>query len=135
MKKFIFILVFLFALAASFYYYTFFYSKTHHRDAQAEASVIITADSLSAAYQLDEQKANTRFLNKAVEVTGTILSIDKDQANHTTLLMGKADAFSNVSITLLSEQPITQKIGETITVKGVCTGNLSDVIINEGVIK
>lgn len=135
MKKFIFILVLLFALAASFYYYTFIYSKTHHRDAQAEASVIITADSLSAAYQLDEQKANTRFLNKAVEVTGTILSIDKDQANHTTLLMGKADAFSNVSITLLSEQPITQKIGETITVKGVCTGNLSDVIINEGVIK
>jgi hypothetical protein len=49
--------------------------------------------------------------------------------------MGKADAFSNVSITLLSIEPITQKVGEIITVKGVCTGNLSDVIINEGVIK
>ena len=68
-------------------------------------------------------------------MTGIILSIDKDQANHTTLLMGKADAFSNVSITLSSTQPITQKVGETITVKGVCTGSLSDVIINEGVIK
>ena len=135
MKKIIFILVIVFAIAASFYYYTFVYSKTHHRDAQAEASVVITADSLSAAYQVDEQKANVKFLNKAVEVTGTILSIDKDQANHTTLLIGKADAFSNVSITLSSTQPITQKVGETITVKGVCTGSLSDVIINEGVIK
>lgn len=135
MKKIIFILVILFAIATSFYYYTFVYSKTHHRNAQAEASVVITADSLSAAYQADEQKANVKFLNKAVEVTGTILSIDKDQANHTTLLMGKADAFSNVSITLSSTQPITQKVGETITVKGVCTGSLSDVIINEGVIK
>ena len=135
MKKIIFILVVVFAIATSFYYYTFVYSKTHHRNAQAEASVVITADSLSAAYQADEQKANVKFLNKAVEVTGTILSIDKDQANHTTLLMGKADAFSNVSITLSSTQPITQKVGETITVKGVCTGSLSDVIINEGVIK
>ena len=135
MKKIIFILVILFAIATSFYYYTFVYSKTHHRNAQAEASVVITADSLSAAYQADEQKANVKFLNKAVEVTGRILSIDKDQANHTTLLMGKADAFSNVSITLSSTQPITQKVGETITVKGVCTGSLSDVIINEGVIK
>jgi archaellum biogenesis ATPase FlaH len=135
MKKIIFILAFILAISASFYYYTFVYSKTHHRDAQVETSVIITADSLSAAYQADEQKANVKFLNKAVEVTGTILSIDKDQANHTTLLMGKAESFSNVSITLTSTQPITQKVGETITVKGVCTGSLSDVIINEGVIK
>jgi len=135
MKKIIYILVIIFTLAASVYYYTFVYSKTHHRDAQSEASVIITADSLSAAYQADEQKANKRFLNKAIEVTGTILSIGQDQANHITILMGKADAFSNVSITILSIQPITQKVGEIITVKGVCTGNLSDVIINEGVIK
>jgi hypothetical protein len=90
---------------------------------------------LVAAYQANEQIANTISLNKALEVTGRILSIDKDQANHITILMGKADAFSNVSITLLSIDPITQKVGEIITVKGVCTGNLSDVIINEGVIK
>lgn len=135
MKKVIIIIVIILAIAASVYYYTFVYSKTHHRDAQAETSVIITADSLSAAYQTDEQKANTKYLNKAVEVTGTILTIGKDQANHITILMGKSDAFSNVSITLSSTQPITQKVGETITVKGVCTGNLSDVIINEGVIK
>jgi uncharacterized protein YpmB len=135
MKKIIFILVIIFAIAASVYYYTFVYSNTHHRDAQAETSIVISADSLVTAYQANEQKANTIYLNKALEVTGYILSIDKDQANHITILMGKADAFSNISITLLSVQPITQKVGEIITVKGVCTGNLSDVIINEGVIK
>jgi len=135
MKKIILILIIIFAIAASVYYYTFVYSNTHHRDAQAETSIVISADSLVAAYQANEQKANTIYLNKALEVTGRILSIDKDQVNHITILMGKADVFSNVSITLLSVQPITQKVGEIITVKGVCTGNLSDVIINEGVIK
>jgi hypothetical protein len=135
MKKIIIILVVIFAIAASVYYYTFVYSNTHHRDAQAETSIVISADSLVAAYQANEQKANTIYLNKALEVTGRILSIDKDQANHITILMGKADAFSNVSITLLTNEPISQKVGAIITVKGVCTGNLSDVIINEGVIK
>jgi len=135
MKKIILILVIILAFAASAYYYTFVYSKTHHRDAQAETSIIISSDSLVAAYQANEQKANTTYLNKAVEVTGTILTIDKDQANHITILMGKADAFSNVSITLSSSQPIKQKVGDVITVKGVCTGNLSDVILNEAVIK
>ncbi len=135
MKKIYYLIVFIIAIAGAAYYYTFIYAKNHHRNAQTESSIIITADSLTAAYQNNELAANKQFLNKALEVTGTIISINKDQANHVTLLIGKADAFSNVSVTLTSTSPITKKPGETITVKGVCTGNLSDVIINEGVIK
>ena len=75
------------------------------------------------------------YLNKAVEVSGTIVSIDKNQEGKITLIIGRADSFSNVSVTLISTAPITQKVGETITIKGVCTGALSDVIITEGVVK
>ena len=135
MKKIYYLIVFIIAFAVAAYYYTFVYSKNHHRNAQTESAIIISADSLTAAYQNNELTANKQYLNKALEVTGTIISINKDQANHITLLIGKADAFSNVSVTLTSSSPINNKPGETITVKGVCTGNLSDVIINEGVIK
>lgn len=135
MKKIFYLLAVIIIVIGGAYYYTFVYSKTHHRDAQAESSIIITADSLSSAYQTNEQAANARFLNKAIEVTGTIISIGKDQENHTTILIGQPDAFSNVSITLASAKPIQQKVGDKITLKGICTGNLSDVIINEGVIK
>jgi hypothetical protein len=135
MKKLIYVFAFLAIIAGGVYYYSFVYSKTHHRNAQAESSVIISSDALTAEYQANEQSANAKFLNKAVEVTGSILSISKDQAGHTTILMGKPDAFSNVSITLASTEPTTHKAGDLITVKGVCTGSLSDVIINEGVIK
>ena len=79
--------------------------------------------------------ANALYLNKAVEVSGTIVSIDKNQEGKITLIIGRADSFSNVSVTLISTAPITQKVGETITIKGVCTGALSDVIITEGVVK
>lgn len=135
MKKIFYLIVFVIVVASGVYYYTFIYSKMHHRNAQTESSILISADSLTAAYQANEQTANQKFLNKAVEVTGSIISINKDQANHITILIGKADAFSNVSVTLISTQPIQQKVGDMITVKGVCTGNLSDVVINEGVIK
>ena len=135
MKKIIYILGILLLVGSSLYYYSFVYSKNHHRDVQTENSIVISSDSLTNAYQNNEQLANMHFLNKAVEVTGTILTINNDQAGHTTILIGKADAFSNVSITLTSSEPISKKIGDIITVKGVCTGNLSDVIINEGVIK
>ena len=117
------------------YYYVFIYSKTHHRNVQSEKGIVIQADSLSAAYQANEKNANALYLNKAVEVSGNIVSIDKNQEGKITLIIGRADSFSNVSVTLISTAPITQKVGETITIKGVCTGALSDVIITEGVVK
>ena len=117
------------------YYYVFVYSKTHHRNVQSEKGIVIQADSLSAAYQANEKNANVLYLNKAVEVSGTIVSIDKNQEGKITLIIGSADSFSNVSVTLISTTPISHKIGETITIKGVCTGALSDVIITEGVVK
>ena len=117
------------------YYYVFVYSKTHHRNVQSEKGIVIQADSLSAAYQANEKNANALYLNKAVEISGTIVSVDKNQEGKITLIIGSTDSFSNVSVTLISTAPLTQKIGETITIKGVCTGALSDVIVTEGVVK
>ena len=117
MKKLIYIFVVFIVVAGGVYYYSFIYSKTHHRNAQTESSIIISSDALTAAYQANEQEANAKFLNKALEVTGSILSISKDQAGHTTILIGKPDAFSNVSITLSSSDAIGHKAGDIITVK------------------
>lgn len=117
------------------YYYVFVYSKNHHRDLQSEKWVSIQADSLSAKYQADENKANTLYLNKVLRITGTIITISKDQVGKITLMIGKADYFSNVSVTLSQTSPITQKPGDTITIKGLCTGSLSDVVITDAVIE
>jgi len=117
------------------YYYVFVYSKTHHRNVQSEKGIVIQADSLSAAYQDNEKNANALYLNKALEISGTIVSIDKNQEGKITLIIGRPDSFSNVSVTLISTAALSQKIGETITIKGVCTGALSDVIVTEGVVK
>jgi hypothetical protein len=119
----------------SIYYYIFVYSSNNHRQVQSETGIVITADSLVAKYQADEKLANSLYLNKAVVVTGNLLSIDKNQEGKTTLVLGRSDSFSNVSVTMISNSPITQKVGESITIKGLCTGALSDVVITDGVVE
>ena len=123
------------AIAFGVYYYVFVYSSQHRRQVQSETGIVITSDSLVAKYQADENLANSLYLNKAVVVTGNLLSIDKNKEGKTTLVIGKSDSFSNVSVTMISTAPITQKVGESITIKGLCTGALSDVVITDGVVE
>jgi hypothetical protein len=123
------------AIAFSAYYYIFVYSSNNHRQVQSETGIVITSDSLVAKYQADEKLANSLYLNKAVVVTGVLLSIDKNQEGKTTLVIGRSDSFSNISVTMISTAPVTQKVGESITIKGLCTGALSDVVITDGVVE
>jgi hypothetical protein len=123
------------AIAFGVYYYVFVYSSQHRRQVQSETGIVITSDSLVAKYQADEKLANSLYLNKAVIVTGVLLSIDKNQEGKTTVVLGRSDSFSNVSVTMISTAPITQKVGESITIKGLCTGALSDVVITDGVVE
>ena len=123
------------AIAFGVYYYVFIYSSQHRRQVQSETGIVITSDSLVAKYQADEKLANSLYLNKAVVVTGILLSIDKNQEGKTTLVLGHTDSFSNVSVTMISTAPITQKVGESITIKGLCNGSLSDVVITDGVVE
>jgi len=73
------VLIFIVLFAAAGYYYVFVYAKNHHRDVQAEKSIVVEADSLSAAFGEDEAKANAAYLNKAIQVTGAIINIEKNQ--------------------------------------------------------
>ena len=134
-NKIIIVIVFIAAIAFSAYYYIFIYSSQNHRQVQSETAIAITSDSLVAKYQADEKLANSLYLNKAVAVTGNLLSIDKNQEGKTTLVIGRSDSFSNVSVTMISTAPITQKVGETITIKGLCTGALSDVVITDAAVE
>ena len=134
-NKIIIVIALIAAIAFGVYYYVFVYSSQHRRQVQSETGIVITSDSLVAKYQVDEKLANSLYLNKAVVVTGVILSIDKNQEGKTTLVIGRSESFSNVSVTMTSNTPITQKVGESITIKGLCTGALSDVVITDGVVE
>lgn len=135
MKKKIFlsVLLLVIVLAAGTWYYVFDYSKTHHRDVANEKGIVVNAVQIVKEFQTNEATANTKYLNKALEVNGVITEIKKDQAGHTTVSLKSDDAFSIVFCTLKSANPHLNT-GSNITIKGICTGFLSDVVINEGIV-
>lgn len=121
-------------LAATGYYYVFIYSVEHRRDVQDEIAIAITATALSNAFSTNEKIANAQFLNKAIEVRGAVLSVDYDQTHQKTVLIGSGMDLANVFITL-KDSSKAFKIGDTILVKAICNGFLSDVVLTEGVLQ
>ena len=103
------------------------------RDIAAEQGITVTAARLVQEYQANEAAANTTYLNKAVEVTGTVNEVGQNQEGKTTILLASDDAFTSVFCTMKDNvENIT--IGNTITVKGKCNGMLSDVRLSEAVV-
>lgn len=113
-------------------WYFIFYKPTHYqRDVLAENSVSVTADELVNNYETNEHKGDSLFLNKAVTVTGKVTDVRKNQEGKTIIYLESKDPMSNVSCTLQSSANISA--GNNVTVKGVCAGYLSDVILIDGV--
>jgi DNA/RNA endonuclease YhcR with UshA esterase domain len=113
-------------------WYFIFYRPTHYqRNVLAENSVSVTADELVNNYETNEHKGDSLFLNKAVTVTGKVTDVRKNQEGKTIIFLESKDPMSNVSCTLQSPANITT--GNNVTLKGVCAGYLSDVILIDGV--
>lgn len=121
-------------LAASVYYYVFVYSVQNHRDLNEELAISISATDLSKAFITNEQAANQKYLNKVIEVKGAVLSMDYDQTQQKTVLIGSEMELSNVFVTLKDSSKVF-KIGDTILLKAVCSGFLSDVVLIDGVLQ
>ena len=120
--------------AGAVYYYVFVYSVQNHRNINDEQAISIIADSLAQQFTNDEAVANTNYLNKVIDLKGVVIDTASNQLGKPTLTIGNVNNMSNVFITL-SERPLAPiKLNDTVRVKGICSGFLSDVVINDATI-
>lgn len=116
-------------LAVGAYYYVFIFSRNNHRQVQNEQAITIGAEMLASQFSADEAPANARYLDKALTVEGILLEAGVNNEGKTTLLLqGDTSSMTHVFCTLISETPAPPRLSE-VTVKGICTGLLSDVIV------
>lgn len=116
-------------LAAGAYYYAFIFSRNNHREVQNEQSIHIGAEMLASQFSADETQANTRYLDKALAVKGIVLETGVNNEGKTTLLLqGDTTSLTHVFCTFTGQIPTPARLSE-VTVKGICTGLLSDVIV------
>lgn len=103
------------------------YNKPH-RDPSSEASIKISSTELFRSYENDEGAANGLYLDKVLEVSGKITEITTNQELIPIVVLETENPMFGVRFTM--ENPILNaKPGDSVTIKGICTGYLSDVII------
>lgn len=132
-KKFRITLVIFFVLIAGGAAVAWYMFNKPRRDVAQEQGIVIPAGQLVSEYQADETAANTKYLDKPIEVTGTVGEVKNNQDGKTTILLTGTDPMTGVFCTL---KDATANItpGSTVTIKGICSGMLSDVRLREAIL-
>lgn len=97
--------------------------------ANEEAEYVLTADELFDEYEADEEAANAKYLDKTVQVSGTISEIGANDAGQSFVILAAENAMiGGVSATFQGEQ---SDLAESLKVslKCRCTGKLMDVVL------
>lgn len=124
------VLLLLCVAAAAFIAYQM-YNKPHRSVANSPATAI-SASQLAAAYGQDEAAANKKYLGNALQVTGTVSEVSVNQQNKQVILLNGSD-MSGVQCTL-QETVNGIRNGDAITIKGFCSGYLTDVILDRCIV-
>jgi hypothetical protein len=104
-----------------------------HRKAEGEQGITMSADSLIAVYNADEHAADTKYLNKTLQVRGVIAKTDTNSDGQTTVLFASADPLSSVFCTMRDKGDKVDS-GRVAVIKGFCSGHTSDVLLTDCII-
>ncbi|MFL9483106.1 OB-fold protein [Chitinophagaceae bacterium LWZ2-11] len=133
-KKYVFIaigIVLLCVIGWGFYKF----NQPHTSAANKKPDQSIDAPALYAAFEKSEADANKIFMDKILEVKGTIAGVENSGKNITITLKGNDVA--GVSCSMANDQKLIQIPipGSAITIKGKCVGFLADVTLTDCVIQ
>jgi hypothetical protein len=97
----------------------------------------VNADVLYKAFETNEQTANTTYVGKVVEVSGTVGDIETSDTIARVMITFPDAMMGAVRVTLDSRHLADAKAvktGDQATFKGFCNGFLMDVEIKDGVL-
>ena len=96
---------------------------------------IINAADLFTAFENDETIAALKYVDKVIEVTGTIKEIKQGENNSINISLDTGSALSSVICSFQGHSDLPEyNVGDTITVRGECSGFLLDVLLNNCVV-
>lgn len=108
------------------------YTKKHDDLAGIKADFKISSSSFFQEFSNNEVEANEKYLNKIIEISGEISKISTDDDSGITQIYLKSDdPMFGVICDMNPEEKIKLvKVGQTVIIKGVCSGYLMDVALN-----
>ena len=98
--------------------------KTRPADVKVEAQALLTD------FLTDEAGANEKYLNKTVQVSGTISTFQRDDRDNVSVTLNAGSQTSGVKCKLdkmVEHRRREFQIGEKVIFKGICMGYTGDV--------
>lgn len=88
-----------------------------------------TSSSLVKEFEADETKANKKYNDQVVSVKGIIQSIELTDSTQRIILNGQTGGVIGELEKSERKKAVQLKVGDSLILKGVCTGFLMDVIL------
>jgi hypothetical protein len=115
----------------------YFFSKKAPNLEKTKPDYICTIEELVAAFETDEAAATQKYVNKIVQVSGTVSLIEAKAGMPLNITLSESSNYSGVICSFNETVAIVpEKIspGTKLAVKGVCSGYLMDVLMNNCVL-
>jgi hypothetical protein len=92
---------------------------------------VVTATDLQKAFEDDEKASSLKYINRIVEVSGEIINIESGEKFSLNITLQTGNDFSKVTCTFHDvKDPGVFTLGKQIIIRGICSGILSDVLLN-----
>ena len=114
-------------LALAIYVWFFVWNKPALNIEKAKA-ITIEASALFDEYSANEKAANAKYIDKVLEVSGEVTNVSKNAEGLTVIMLKTNDLMFGVNCTM-EEKEVECKAGDKLTLKGICTGYLTDVVL------
>jgi tRNA_anti-like len=111
-------------------------TRLHHNTAGENAVASLSAINLYNEFLTSENTADKKWVGKVIEVNGSISSVSESGNYLSIILRASTDGGVNCSILKKDLDPGDKfNSGDSITIKGKCTGFLMDVNMVDCVVK
>ena len=106
------------------------YNKPHKKILDIEPDFSISAVDIFEEYEMDEIASNAKYLDKVIQISGTVQET-KEEEGLSSITLDSGGMFGVIcQLDQLSKHKRTQfTVGEKVTLKGICTGLLMDVVL------
>lgn len=113
----------------------YLFNKQHADLQKLKPDFVIAAADLQKAFEDNEADAAAKFVNKIIEVTGTVESVKTGEGGVTNVTIKTGSDLSAVICTLVPNADASKLVsGNETTIRGECSGFLMDVLLNNCVI-
>ena len=109
----------------------YLYNKPNSSLENKKPDFTLSADQLFSEFDKDENVANKKFNGKVIEVDGKIQSINIEPNGQESVSLATASGMFGVICKVDSMVPrgVKSEVGQSIKMKGYCTGMLMDVVL------